>query len=369
MAAARDSLVGDRPDVRLCINLEGTSMADSQFKSLKFTAFSLILCGVWGNLASAQTVLFYEDFYDGAFAQGGTIFTNLDSTASLENGVAKINDVMDRSGFSVVRNFDEPLMTFQFDYVETVTPTNAQRMEVLLRAGIGTAQRTLSSTEQVVEAITFRGTDATGTRIGEGIENKTVFLAYNNKDTDQTFVSPVDGVTEVLLTPWQYVPYTLDRTTMTYTAQPKGVSSASLAGTPGPEPANITRFGIGSSSNADQGTFAIDNVMVRAGLVFDRTFPTTALQADFDGNKTVANPDLGLLTTRFGNTAAPLADTDSDGDTDGQDFLQWQRSLGSSIPAVAAGGAVPEPTTLAGALIAVVVLCRPARKRSSGISA
>ena len=198
------------------------------------------------------------------------------------------------------------------------------------------------------------------------MNDKTVFLAYNNKDTEQIFISPIDG-TEVTLLPWQYVPYTLNRTTNTFIAEPTGVASAALPGDPvppGPEPPLITRFAIGSSTNNDQGTFAIDNVMVRAGIVFDRIFPATVLEADFDGNKTVQGADLGLLKVRFGNTAAPLADADSDGDTDGYDFIQWQRSLGSSIPSVAAVGAVPEPSTLALLALGAAALGGHRRRRA-----
>ena len=117
-----------------------------------------VLLSASSALAQSPTVLFYEDFYDGALAGGSTLFMNLDSTAFVQNGVAKIDDRLDRSGFSVVKNFDEPLMTFQFDFVETVVPIPhpelpADRMEVILRAGIGTAALTLQSTDDVVESI------------------------------------------------------------------------------------------------------------------------------------------------------------------------------------------------------------------------
>jgi hypothetical protein len=40
-----------------------------------------------------------------------------------------------------------------------------------------------------------------------------------------------------------------------------------------------------------------------------------------------------------------LSDADNDGDSDGADFLAWQRQLGSGLPASAGVQSVPEPCT------------------------
>jgi hypothetical protein len=40
------------------------------------------------------------------------------------------------------------------------------------------------------------------------------------------------------------------------------------------------------------------------------------------------------------------SDADNDGDSDGADFLAWQRNLGVGVPANAIGAPVPEPSSL-----------------------
>jgi fibronectin-binding autotransporter adhesin len=83
-----------------------------------------------------------------------------------------------------------------------------------------------------------------------------------------------------------------------------------------------------------------------------------AIPGDFDGNGTVNGGDLTTFNAAFGTTS--LGDADGDFDTDGSDFLIWQRNLGltGSVEALAA---VPEPT--AGALAACCLLAGAARRR------
>ena len=52
----------------------------------------------------------------------------------------------------------------------------------------------------------------------------------------------------------------------------------------------------------------------------------------------------------------PEADADSDGDTDGNDFLIWQRQFGSGVVAAAKHATVPEPSSLLLGVMAVVGL-------------
>jgi uncharacterized protein YjbI with pentapeptide repeats/formylglycine-generating enzyme required for sulfatase activity len=95
--------------------------------------------------------------------------------------------------------------------------------------------------------------------------------------------------------------------------------------------------------------------------------------ADFNGDNHVDAADLAAWTSGFG-LAGPAADNqgdaDFDHDVDGNDFLAWQRQLGSGLPAVAAEAAVPEPTTL---LICVTTLAgirpRYCRRRQEFLSA
>ncbi len=71
--------------------------------------------------------------------------------------------------------------------------------------------------------------------------------------------------------------------------------------------------------------------------------------ADFDQNTVVDGNDLAIWEGAYGSTGA---DADLDGDSDGTDYLIWQRQF-SPPPAIQA---VPEPTALAAACVAGTVL-------------
>jgi hypothetical protein len=250
---------------------------------------------------------------------------------------------------------DNEVMTLQVDFTQPIDPylhDPVTRMEVIMRAGVGTNNNTMSSAEQVIEAIAYRGDfdDAAPSRLPLNDGSETLFMVYNNKATELTFSSPVDG-TDVVLPAFNYVPYVLNRTTSTFAplAQ-KGISHTNpLAEEP---PRDIIKVGIGSSSNADIGRFAIDNVLIRSGVLFDRTFPSTGgTPGDFDASGFVDSADFALWQERFGNTAPPLADADNDGDSDGADFLAWQQNF-----APAAASAVPEPASLVVASLAMIAM-------------
>jgi len=85
------------------------------------------------------------------------------------------------------------------------------------------------------------------------------------------------------------------------------------------------------------------------------------LAADFDNNNVVNGADLTVWRNNFGPGNAN-ADADNDGDSDGNDFLVWQRQLGQSAAAPAAG-AVPEPSSLLLSLLAGVFFCRQSRRQ------
>jgi hypothetical protein len=67
--------------------------------------------------------------------------------------------------------------------------------------------------------------------------------------------------------------------------------------------------------------------------------------ADFNHDHVVNSTDLGIWKPAFGLTSAGNADADSD--TDGADFLLWQRQLGHTTMAVPALAGVPEPSSAA----------------------
>jgi hypothetical protein len=321
------------------------------------------------SAAAQSTTLFYEDFTDATLATNGNLNGADPNSAVIDNGTAKITDVSitARASFSVAQTFSAEVMTFQVDFTSAIVPTDPARMEVIFRAGVGAGNNTLASIDTVIESIVYRGlsTDATPSRLPLNNGKETLFMIYNHKATSTVFTSPVDG-TEVTLNAYQYVPYVFDRDAMTYAAlRQKGISLATGATADGvTAPAQILRFGIGSSTNADAGTLSIDNVLVRSGVFFDRTFPAVSTPGDFDGMNGVNAADLALWTQRFGNVAAPLADADNDGDTDGADFLIWQQNT-VTAPAVAAGAAVPEPKTAMVATVGLLATLGAARRRTS----
>jgi hypothetical protein len=102
-----------------------------------------------------------------------------------------------------------------------------------------------------------------------------------------------------------------------------------------------------------------------------RGFLAASPTADFDHNGRVDASDLNLWSLTFAN--ANFGDADKDGDTDGADFVEWQRQLGkiAEIPhhhhgAVAATTGVPEPRALT--LFAFVVLISSKKKPGQAFS-
>ncbi len=67
--------------------------------------------------------------------------------------------------------------------------------------------------------------------------------------------------------------------------------------------------------------------------------------ADFNNDGKVNGLDLAAWKTAFG--ATPVGDADDDNDSDGADYLVWQRQFGSGGASVAAASAVPEPAAAA----------------------
>jgi hypothetical protein len=80
---------------------------------------------------------------------------------------------------------------------------------------------------------------------------------------------------------------------------------------------------------------------------------------DFDGSGTVDSEDLASWRLAFGDGAA--SDADHDGDSDGNDFLAWQRDLGANVTPAAA---VPEPAAaLMNALALLAIAAWPRARR------
>lgn len=87
-----------------------------------------------------------------------------------------------------------------------------------------------------------------------------------------------------------------------------------------------------------------------AGRIFLDNIQVNQLLADFDDDNKVLASDLSLWETAYGNT--DVGDSDGDGDSDGADFLEWQREFGLGVGAIdttsslAAFTAVPEPSSV-----------------------
>jgi hypothetical protein len=82
------------------------------------------------------------------------------------------------------------------------------------------------------------------------------------------------------------------------------------------------------------------------GIVIFAPLTAGVTPGDFDQNGVVNGQDLNRWKTAFGTTTQ--ANADGDNDSDGNDFLIWQRNLGSggaTSSASLAASAVPEPSS------------------------
>ncbi len=96
------------------------------------------------------------------------------------------------------------------------------------------------------------------------------------------------------------------------------------------------------------GTVYFDDL--QGGLV------TVTTPGDFNGDSKVDSVDLGLWSAAYATT--DVGDADDDGDTDGNDFLIWQRNVTAS-PA----SAVPEPGAFVVAATGLALLAGASRRR------
>jgi CubicO group peptidase (beta-lactamase class C family) len=107
-------------------------------------------------------------------------------------------------------------------------------------------------------------------------------------------------------------------------------------------------------------TFATDatnfgNIEVLSSMMH-REILRAVPAADFDLDGIVDDDDLPVWQGSYGMTT--LADADGDGDSDGADFLEWQRQLGTGLPAISLSAAVPEPATFPLLMLAATCLRR-----------
>jgi hypothetical protein len=96
--------------------------------------------------------------------------------------------------------------------------------------------------------------------------------------------------------------------------------------------------------------------------------------ADFNGSSLVDSADMTTLRNGLGSMTGTFASGNLDGDvdTDGADFLLFQRQLGTSSVAAPVAAAAPEPTSAAiglGALLSIASYCRTRRSAARRASA
>jgi hypothetical protein len=98
---------------------------------------------------------------------------------------------------------------------------------------------------------------------------------------------------------------------------------------------------------------------------WDVAAPVTFNPADFNEDTFVNGGDLVVWRSAFGIN--PNGDADADGDSDGRDFLIWQRQVGASslsATTLGASAAVPEPQSALLALAASAALRFSCRRRA-----
>ena len=243
--------------------------------------------------ARAQQELYFEDFED-ATLTGNTNLT-------LGNVAAGHADFLDDStttkGYVMVRatpeiQFTSPVMTFSFDTVAPVTVAAGADNELMIRGGNGTSASMPSSSQDVFEVILYR---STGGGTGGGPRNaflnngnESLFVVVNNQATELNFNNPVDS-SPVMLAGNSYIAYLRDNDSGNYAEQKGATPLDPIGGT-----TTIERFGIGNASNAYQGTFSLDNVLVSDAVWFGGALQQTRLRLlvdPLDGDVSLIEPN------------------------------------------------------------------------------
>jgi hypothetical protein len=100
-----------------------------------------------------------------------------------------------------------------------------------------------------------------------------------------------------------------------------------------------------TSRNFPTNTLAANSPTNYSGATGSVNVPSPSLAGDFNGDSMVDGLDLAEWRADFGITAG--SDADGDLDSDGADFLVWQRQLGQPSPGLASDTVVPEPAAAA----------------------
>jgi hypothetical protein len=114
------------------------------------------------------------------------------------------------------------------------------------------------------------------------------------------------------------------------------------------EPGSHDDFGV--SVAISESKAVIGTRLGRAAYLFSTDLGSGTPSADFNNDGLIDAGDLAEWTSAFPQTTN--ADADEDGDSDGADFLAWQRQLGDHVPVEHLPVPEPSPIPLAAAAIA-----------------
>ncbi len=268
------------------------------------------------------------------------------SMGTINGGAVDFDDntATGRGFFLRHQELTAPTMTLSFDVTEpVVNGDGGETMELLIRVGIGAGNASLQSTDAIAEAIVFRMTPR-GAYLNNG--NETIFMVMNNKPGDLVFPSPVDGL-DVTLPEFNYITYSRDNATDAFGIV-KGISAYVDRNDADAGFGGLLRTSIGSSSNANLGTFSLDNVLFEEGVSFERLGLNVGIPGDVDGDGDVDLADFAAIQNHFQQTVTLRTDGDLNGDgfVDFVDFRQWKDNF-TQPPGIGAAAAVPEPSSLA----------------------
>jgi hypothetical protein len=159
-----------------------------------------------------------------------------------------------------------------------------------------------------------------------------------------TYTDPRDNTTQLTLQRFQYSTYILNNDTTPGTWSQFRAPGNMATVVAGQTIRATTRFGIGSSTTADVGTFAIDNVLLMSGATFERNL-VTKLPGDVNDDMVVDLIDYGIIRDHFQQSVAMRGDGDLNDDdkVDFRDFRQWKANY-VPPPGTPADAAVPEPS-------------------------
>lgn len=236
---------------------------------------SLALAALSGT-ASADVL--YQETFDGTTLQSNSA----QSGGTIAGGQLDFVDTATgRARFTVLQDFSSAAqLTFSFKISAPVTQpdpignespaVDLPTQEVLIRVGPGTSHNTASSSQDVLEAVVFRdGNRGAFTNSG----NETIFLIANNSATAVDYTDPVTQAT-ASLPAFTYASYVRNDATGAFGVIDGGPDAfqdgdSAAAGTQ----IDLTRLGIGSASNGNEGTFSLDNIQVLDEISFVNPAP------------------------------------------------------------------------------------------------